>query len=235
MEQGVFDGDCKFSCLPHEKNIMGLGTFKDFDGEMVAVDGEYFQIKSDGKVYAVNDSQVTPFVQVVNFESKEHIDLQDIQSYDQLNTILDKKLLKKNFPYALRIDGKMKSLKIRSVCKQNKPYPPVVEAIKGQVIFDLENVEGSMVGFWFPDYWEKISLPGFHFHFISSDRKYGGHVLDVHLVQGHFSSALLQNLSISLPNIETFSEANLNSGRLSSEKLQKIAMESEIQFLKEIQ
>src|SRR5438045_3148558 len=115
MEQGVFDGDCRFSSLPHEKNIMGLGTFEDFDGEMIAIDGEYFQIKSDGKVCAVNDDQVTPFVQVVNFESKEHIDLQDIQTYDQLNNLLDGKLPKKNFPYALRIDGKMKTLKIRSV------------------------------------------------------------------------------------------------------------------------
>ena len=212
LEQGVYAGDCAFSSLPHDHNIMGLGTFQDLDGEMIALDGTYFQITSDGRVTVVKDDQVTPFSQILNFESEAQFSLGNTASYDELNTVLLSKLPKKNFPYALRIDGKMNTLKIRSVCKQATPYPVIAEAIKGQAIFDLEEVEGSLIGFWFPAYWEKISIAGLHFHFISNDRQYGGHVLNISLQQGLLRYALLKNISISLPDTDLFAQAELSGG-----------------------
>ena len=35
-----------------------------------------------------------------------------------------------------------------------------------------------MVVTYFPDYLSSVNASGYHYHFISSDRKYGGHVFD---------------------------------------------------------
>jgi acetolactate decarboxylase len=35
------------------------------------------------------------------------------------------------------------------------------------------------MGFWAPEYSRAVSVPGYHFHFLSQDRTLGGHVLDV--------------------------------------------------------
>ena len=47
-------------------------------------------------------------------------------------------------------------------------------------VFDLADVEGTMVGFRFPDYSEGIEVSGYHLHFITADRTRGGHVLACH-------------------------------------------------------
>src|SRR5204863_336123 len=52
------------------------------------------------------------------------------------------------------------------------------EVVSDQRVFDLKEVEGTMVGFRFPDYAEGIEVSGYHLHFISADRARGGHVLE---------------------------------------------------------
>ncbi|QWR77373.1 acetolactate decarboxylase [Candidatus Magnetomonas plexicatena] len=58
-----------------------------------------------------------------------------------------------------------------------KPYPGLLEAVKGQTVFDYENVNGTILGFWFPEFMKGAGITGFHFHFISDDRAKGGHLL----------------------------------------------------------
>ena len=47
-----------------------------------------------------------------------------------------------------------------------------------QRIFEYEHTSGILVGYLLPEYLNGISISGFHFHFLSSDKKQGGHVLD---------------------------------------------------------
>ena len=46
------------------------------------------------------------------------------------------------------------------------------------MVFDFEDLEGTLVGFRFPDLTLGVGVAGYHFHFISKDRAHGGHVLD---------------------------------------------------------
>jgi acetolactate decarboxylase len=57
------------------------------------------------------------------------------------------------------------------------PYRRLVEVIKDQVQFELRGVSGVIVGFRIPDYLTGLSVPGYHFHFLTADRKAGGHLL----------------------------------------------------------
>ena len=79
---------------------------------------------------------------------------------------------------AIRLDGSFELVRARSVPRQSPPYRPLTEVVAQQNVFDLAEVEGTMVGFRFPSYAEGIEVGGYHLHFISADRTRGGHVLD---------------------------------------------------------
>ncbi len=53
----------------------------------------------------------------------------------------------------------------------------MTEIVKAQHVFDFHDVEGTMVGFRFPDFATGLNVPGYHLHFIFADRTRGGHVL----------------------------------------------------------
>lgn len=48
-----------------------------------------------------------------------------------------------------------------------------------QTEFDYEDIQGTMVGLYCPDYMGDLNSVGWHFHFITEDRTRGGHVLQV--------------------------------------------------------
>jgi len=95
-----------------------------------------------------------------------------------LQQYLDNLLPKKDIFYAIKIEGTFKYIKARNIPGQNKPYPQFSEVVKNQLIFEFNDVEGTIVGFWCPAYVEGMSVPGYHFHFITKDRKTGGHLLE---------------------------------------------------------
>ena len=156
----------------------GLGTFDGLDGEMIALEGRFYQIKADGKAYPVDGSMETPFAVVTFFEPDKAVSSNKISDYEQLKQHVDSMLPDRDIFYAIKIEGVFEYIKARSVPAQSKPYPPLDEALKGQTIFEFHDVAGTLVGFWCPAYVDEINVPGYHFHFITADRKAGGHLLD---------------------------------------------------------
>jgi acetolactate decarboxylase len=61
---------------------------------------------------------------------------------------------------------------------QRKPYPPITDVVARQRVFELRDVDATMVGFSFPAYAAAVNVPGHHLHFVTGDRARGGHVLD---------------------------------------------------------
>jgi len=177
LSEGDFDGDLTYKDL-RQHGDFGLGTFDDLDGEMVALAGEFYQIKADGKAYPVEDAMETPFAVVTFFERDETVSLDKALDYEQLKQYLDSMLPNRNVFYAIKVEGAFKYIKARSVPAQSKPYPSLAEALEGQTIFEFHDVTGTLVGFWCPAYAEGINAPGYHLHFVTSDRQNGGHLLD---------------------------------------------------------
>jgi len=177
LSEGVYDGDVTFKDLK-EHGDFGIGTLNGLDGEMVAMAGEFYQIKADGKAYPVEDSMKTPFAVVTFFEPDKAVSLDKALDYEQLKQYLDSMLPTRNIFYAIKVEGVFKYIEARSVSAQTKPYPSLTEALKGQTTFEFRDVSGTLVGFWCPAYVEGINVPGYHFHFITSDRQNGGHLLD---------------------------------------------------------
>ena len=101
--------------------------------------------------------------------------------------------------HAIRIDGHFGYVKTRSVPRQNKPYPPLVEAVKHQPTFEFRDVRGSLVGFRFPDYVQGLNVSGYHFHFITEDRTAGGHLLECRIARGELRVDQESDLRLELP------------------------------------
>jgi acetolactate decarboxylase len=174
---GAFDGDLTFAELA-ERGDLGLGTLNHLDGEMIALDGEFFRADVDGAIAPVGPGERTPFAVVTRFEPTVDERLPEGErTHEDLLGEVDR-LIPAPSSCAIRIDGRFARIRARSVPRQQPPYRPLTEVVADQHVFELTEVDGSMVGFRFPAYVEGIEVAGYHLHFISADRSRGGHVLD---------------------------------------------------------
>ena len=174
---GGFEGDLSFAELA-EHGALGLGTLDHLDGEMVALDGEFFRADVEGRLNRVPPEERTPFAVVTRFEPSIDERLPDAElDHDALLGSLDALVPPGASSCAIRLDGRFDLVRARSVPRQEPPYRPLTEVVADQHVFELADVEGTMVGFRFPAYVEGIEVAGYHLHFASADRGRGGHVL----------------------------------------------------------
>ncbi len=219
---GVYDGDMTFRTL-RQHGDFGLGTVNKLDGEMIGIEGEFYQIKTDGKAYLIADTMKTPFAEVTFFQPDTTLKItQTIENYEQLKSYLNRLLPTNNIFYAIEIEGTFSYIKTRSVSGQQKPYPPLVKVVKNQATFEFHQAKGTMVGFWCPAYVKGINVPGYHFHFITQDRKAGGHVLACSMRNVSVKIDPISAFYMVLPQSRAFDEANMSPSKPNElEKVEK--------------
>ena len=172
--EGAYEGDVSFAELARRGDL-GLGTLNGLDGEMIALDGRFWRADADGAIHPVAADERTPFAVVTRFQPSLEFELERPRD---LLVAVEERLPAGTPSCALRIDGTFERIRARSVPPQTPPYRPLADVIAEQHEFELGPVEGTMVGFRFPDYAEGIEVAGWHVHFIAADRSRGGHVLD---------------------------------------------------------
>ena len=135
-------------------------------------------------------------------------------SLAELSATLDRLRRSDNHFYAVRVDGSFKRVRTRSVARQREGVR-LAEAAAAEHTFDLQDVEGTLIGFWSPAYTARLTVPGYHLHFLSRDRTAGGHLLDC---RGRDLEVQMQHeadLRLALPESPAFLRADLtqDSGR----------------------
>lgn len=221
LMNGVYDGDYSFGELKQHGDF-GLGTFEALDGEMVALDGRFYQVKTDGRAYPVSPAEKTPFAEVTFFQADKILNLSEPLDLNQLEQYLTKQLPSANFPYAFKITGKFAYIQTRSVPRQTKPYPPLTEAVKNQAVFEFRDVNGTIAGFYHPQYLAGINVAGYHFHFLTADRRAGGHLLACRVKQAQVEVARLAEIRLRLPGSAAFSQTDLTGDKKQEiEKVEK--------------
>lgn len=206
--QGVYDGESNIKELKQHGDF-GIGTLNGLDGELIGIDGQYYQIKSTGQVILVDGNIKTPFATVINFKPEQKAEIGNMQDYDHLQKYLDEIINDQNYFYAIRIDGTFTYAKTRSIPLQSRPYKTLAEASKEQSIFEFENIKGTIIGFWCPQYVNGVNVPGYHLHFISDDRQHGGHLLATSLQSGVVQIARITDFRMTLPAAGDFKKASL--------------------------
>lgn len=216
---GVYDSPITLGDIA-SKGDFGHGTFNALDGEMILMEGRFYQVAFDGTVKSPPLSTGCPFATVTFFEKDREIALKPGIDLKRFTAELDRLLPTENIFYAIRIRGTFDTVTARSVPRQEKPYKPLAEAVKGQSLFNMKDVKGTIVGFRCPPYAMGVNVPGYHLHFLTADLKAGGHVLDFKIASATAEIDDLTELHIILPRDEAFFRADLSRDR--QEELKRI-------------
>ncbi|OZZ72264.1 alpha-acetolactate decarboxylase, partial [Klebsiella pneumoniae] len=102
----------------------------------------------------------------------------------------------------------------RTVPRQTPPYRAMTDVLDDQPVFRFNQREGVLVGFRTPQHMQGINVAGYHEHFITDDRKGGGHLLDYQLDHGVLTFGEIHKLMIDLPADSAFLQANLHPDNL---------------------
>jgi len=210
---GLYEGQMTYAEI-RKHGDFGLGTFNDLDGEMVAFDGNFYQLRSDGSARPVTGEQKTPFAVVTFFHPQQELDLSQPVTKSDLVALLAKET-NANLFTAIRVDGIFDEVRTRTVRRQSKPFPPLTEAAAHQAEKIFTNVQGTLAGFRTPAYAQGIGVAGFHLHFLRLDKEAGGHALDYRLRAGKAQICTVHDLHVELPTSAEFLKGNLEDQALS--------------------
>ncbi len=186
----------------------GLGTFEDVDGEMIVLDGKCYRAKNNGDIVMAEDKRGVPFAAVCNFQSNRIEEFGKIDTIENLKewlTVCIEEDFGLNSMYAVRIDGDFSKVDARSESGTVAHHLTLKDALSvTQKAFIFENLKGSLVCVYYPDYMDGINAAGWHLHFISEDKKHGGHVFDVSINQGKAAFCRITSLEIRIPDSPAF-------------------------------
>ena len=208
LVSGVHSGAiCVGELLQH--GDLGLGTFADLDGEMVVLDGRAYQARGDGEVAEAGVDALAPFAVVTRFSPEHESTTGRIAAFSELEAACNALRTSGNIFYAFRLDGRFDVIRTRAVS------PPaagagLLDAAKAQTEFHLSDVSGTLVGLWSPGFSSAFSVAGYHFHFLSQDRRHGGHLLDCTARSLRLQVEALTDFHLALPETAAFLEADLS-------------------------
>ena len=207
LVEGIYQGAVRVGTLRAHGDL-GLGTFENLDGEMVIVDGHFFQVRSDGSVRECGDDVLTPFAVITRFAPDATVTMDQCPDMSHLTSRFDALRNSDNIFFALRVDGQFDYVHTRAMCRTEEGVP-LVRAAAVQPEFEFSDVSGTLVGFWTPEYAKTLNVPGYHLHFISTDRKSGGHLLQCRGANLRLQIRREGDYRIALPETEDFLKADL--------------------------
>ncbi|MFD0766169.1 acetolactate decarboxylase [Mucilaginibacter lutimaris] len=210
---GLYDAFCSYNkVLKH--GDFGLGAPDKLDGEVLILDGKIYQTQATGKTFIVKPTELTPFA-VVNFFKADKVTKPNVSlTKDKLYAYLDSALVNKNGIYAIKITGTFRSVKTRAFPPvKNKPYQPLADMLPLQHFFTFENVKGTLVGYRIPAFMDGPNITGYHFHFLSDDKKAGGHIIDLLADEITIEVDQLDGFKVDIPQTNDFNNFDFSKDR----------------------
>ena len=208
LVKGVYNGVVTAGELKQHGDF-GLGTFDGLDGEMVALDGHFYQVRGNHEVTEVPNDIKLPFAVVTTFRPQRTATINSVASFDALTAQLDTMRRTNNLFCAVRLTAEFDSVQCRAVCKA-APGESLVDVASHQREFTFKGVRGTLVGFWTPAYARTINVAGWHLHCITADHTGGGHVLDCQGSNIRLDIEDLDDVRIAIPETADFLQADLS-------------------------
>lgn len=196
-----------------EHGNIGLGTFENVNGEMIVIDGHCYQARNDGSVVEVDKSIGVPFAAVETLNCDRNFDIDKVDGIEQLKVILNNKIDEDfglNSMHIARIDAHFGTIYLRSESQFASQHIELKNVLSStQRDFSFSDIDGTIVALYYPDYMDGINAPGWHFHFVSSDRTSGGHVFELDLENAKVSIDKISSIEIKLPSEPSFDTYSL--------------------------
>ena len=191
----------------------GLGTFEDVDGEMIVIDGRCYKAAPDGSVQEAEPDKGVPFAAVAQFRPEREVSLgaiRDAAALKERLTLLIEENFALNSMHMVRIDGMFGHISARAAAPYRSQHVPLRDVLDvTQKNFVFEEIRGSLVCVYFPDYMDGINASGWHFHFISEDRSCGGHVFALSMHEGTAGLCRIMRIEIRIPSDPAFDTYSL--------------------------
>lgn len=191
-----------------ENGDTGLGTFENVDGEMITLDGICYQAKQDGSIVRSDDSTGVPFAVVGSIKDGRKIKMGEMKDIEAIKLELTLRIDEDfglNSIHIARIDGFFEIIHARAGAPYRSQHVTLKDILsKTQKDFSFEKLYGTLVCVYYPDYMDGINASGWHLHFISKDKKYGGHVFEVAMSSGECLLKKMDRIDIQLPREAAF-------------------------------
>lgn len=189
----------------------GIGTFDYLEGEMIILDGIVYKTEPNGQIILADTNEKIPFAAVTFFDSQLSFSLKNIENLHSLEHELLKHFPSHNYIYAVKISGNFSNVKLRCAQKiENKKIPLHEHLIKNQSKFNLTNSKGTIIGVWSPWYLKEVSVSGFHLHYINSEKRVGGHLVDFEMANLDVEIMIVKQFTFQMIDSRDFEKANLN-------------------------
>jgi acetolactate decarboxylase len=177
---------------------------------MVLLDGVVYQVKSDGRASVIGGGEETPFACVTFFSPDTIEEIDGGLMKEGLEELLNNLIPSSNMLYAIRIEGEFEYIKTRSVPRQEN-YRPLVEVAREQPTFEYHDIRGTLGGFFTPEFMGSLNVPGYHLHFLSEDRAWGGHLLECRYKLIKIGLQHIPKLEVGLPLTIDYMTADLDT------------------------
>ncbi|MFT3904124.1 MAG: acetolactate decarboxylase [Niabella sp.] len=201
---GLFRGSLPIKDLKL-KGDFGLGAPDMLDGELTMLNGKAYQTKATGETVVLDNEHKTSYSTVTFFKADTVFYVNNATEQKELLEIIESKLTNKNAMYSIKISGAFSYVKTRAFPPvKEEPFPVLSTILDRQQFFDNQNTAGTLVGYHFPEYLNGIQISGFHLHFLSTDKKQGGHVLDFKGQNMKIEIAELKSFELEVPKTNDF-------------------------------
>lgn len=210
LMQGDFYGSISVKELK-ELGDIGIGTFEGVNGELVMLGGVVYQALGNDEVKIAADDVKVPFANVAKFSQNSSCELNNIANSDVLIKELEKNISKsgKNHFYFVQISVENAAICYRSEEAQSEPYLPLAAALKrSERDFCVNSADGDIVALFTPSFMNTLNISGWHFHFISKDKKHGGHATHISFKKAVARICALSQFHMFLPHSKYFEQLN---------------------------
>ena len=203
---GLYKGTLPLKELKLKGNF-GLGAPDMLDGELTMLDGRVYQTKATGETLEPDNDFKTSMLFTTFFKADTTFTIENPIGEKALWEQISKELKNKNAMYAIKITGNFDHIKTRAFPPvKDEPFPVITSIFNTQKFFEFDNTVGILIGFHLPEYLNGINSKGFHFHFLSTDKKQGGHVLDFTARNLKIEIAELKSFELDIPTDKDFQQ-----------------------------
>lgn len=212
LMSGYFKGDKEFPKSFSGQNF-GIGCSEGVNGELTIFEGCAYEGTAEEITHILPPDVKIPFIQITNFQAKQNYVIKDIDhknASDHLNKFIEIK----NIFVAVSFSGVVDKIKIRCPRRKKNKDRTVEEMQQSQVVNEYSNIKGTLVGFWTPEIFGRVSVPGFHLHFVDKDKKVSGHVLEFYAKEAVLCFEEKQSIEITNPSDSTYKNMELNLDKI---------------------
>lgn len=211
LMSGHFSGDFPLNSN-HSPTLFGLGCSCGISGELTVCGGEFWEATAGEKLHKLTDCRL-PFLQVTEFVAENEFEAKGINEAN-LDQHLSQQLAIANIFLAVNVKSCFDKVVIRRPQRDETQTRSVEEMADAQQVDTLTTISGQLIGFWTPELFGRISVPGFHFHFLSEDRRYSGHVLSFKTAEAMVAYQVKTSIEIHNPTSAAFGDLNIDVTKL---------------------